>query len=61
MASLELFFGLLVLIMFGFLAAIMGGMFGQVIGEYEPTIQLIIIAMIPILGIAFMYGVFGGE
>jgi hypothetical protein len=61
MSSLTIFYGLVALLLFGFLAIFMTPVFQAVVGNYAPQVQLIIMAIIPIMSIAILFGVFGGE
>jgi hypothetical protein len=61
MSSLTIFYGLVALLLFGFLAIFMTPVFQAVVGNYDPQVQLIIMAIIPIMSIAILFGVFGGE
>ena len=58
MAGREIFFGFVALLMFGFLAAIMTPIFDDVIGNYDPTVQLIIMGIIPVVAIALLFRFF---
>lgn len=57
LAVVNLFLGLLAVITFGFIAMMLGPMFALVAPEFDSTLQLFIIAMIPFIGIAIFWGI----
>ena len=59
MSSLAIFYGLVGLLMFGFLAMFMTPVFTVIAPNYDASTRIIIMAAIPILSIALLFGVFG--
>ena len=60
MSSLTIFYGIIGLLIFGFCAAVLTPIFTLVAPEYNVTVQLIIMIVIPVMSIALIYGVVGG-
>ena len=57
--GIDLWFGIVALVIFGFAALAMSTIFGSVIGSYDSFNKMIIIAIIPVTGIILLYSVFG--
>jgi len=55
--SIELWFGLVGLILFGFLATFMSVIFSEIGGSYNTTIQLILMFAVPFMGLILIYGI----
>ena len=60
MNSWLMFVGVVGLLTFAMISYFIGDMIGSVSSEYDASTQLIITFMIPAIGIALLYGFFGG-
>lgn len=58
LAVIVLFYGVLILIVWGVLAILLSAVFSEVAPTFDITYQIFIIAFIPAIGIALLWGIF---